>query len=125
EQREDDLLALLHREVAATGDRERAVRVEAVVLVRRVGDHAVVVVAGVAHAVAVVIRLVVVGDEPAVVDVVEHAIVVDVGVAGVADPVAVGVLLVRVGDRRAVVARVGDVVVVVVDVAARLVGRQH
>src|SRR5207247_7213120 len=108
-------------------------------------------IAGVAHAVAVGVRLVGIGDRWTVVDRVRHAVAVlvrsgrlariadpivirvELGrvgrdravVAGITHAVAVGVGLVGVGDRRAVVARVGDAVAVGVGQRPTLAGVAH
>jgi len=80
--------------------------------------HAVEVhVAGVADPVAVDVVLRGIGDQRAVVDVVEHAVAVVVLVAGVALVVAVGVGLIGVGILRAEVEIVRDAVAVVVALA--------
>ena len=72
-----------------------------------------VVLAGVAHAVAVRVVLVGVGLERAVVAQVGHAVAVVVVVAGVAEAVAVGIVLCGVSGERAVVAASWNDVVVV------------
>src|SRR6185436_3491819 len=117
EQRQPQRLTPLQGDASTGAHREGSVRVEAGVGVGRVDDDAVPRVAGITHAVTVVVGLVAVGDGGAVVLGVQHAVVVDVLVAGITDAVTVGVELVGVGDVRAVVRRVQHPVTVDVVVA--------
>src|SRR5262249_17440573 len=83
EERQPQGLTALEGDAATGAHREGRVRIEAGVGVGRVHHHAVPRVAGIAHAVAVVVSLVGVLVELAVVLAVENAVVVDVLVTGI------------------------------------------
>src|SRR6185436_14030309 len=118
EQRQPQRLTPLQGDASTGAHREGSVRVEAGVGVGRVDDDAVPRVAGITHAITVVVGLVAVGDGGAVVLGIQHAVVVDVLVAGITDAVVVGVALVGVGDGRAVVAGIAHAVTVGVHLVA-------
>src|SRR6185436_1696440 len=114
EQRQPQRLTPLQGDASTGAHREGSVRVEAGVGVGRVDDDAVPRVAGITHAVTVVVGLVAVGDGGAVVAGIVDAVVVGVHHAlDARDAGGVG----GVGVARAVVRSVLDAVVVVVVVA--------